>query len=436
MLLPARRLLFAALLCLLLGIAAAASTRLADLWPAALTTVATIATLDAVLARRQRGRLSVRREFPHAMPVGTWQTVELHLRLSTGQLSGWLEDGHPPAFARAGLPLAFSLEAGQDLRVAYRIAVSQRGRHTFSGVVLRWVSPLRLWLVQEAAALFDELRVFPNFARIAHYSLLATDHRLSQIGILQRRRRGEGMEFHQLRDYRQDDSPRRIDWPASARCRRLIAREYQDERDQQIVFLLDCGARMRAHDGELSHFDHTLNALLLLAYVALRQGDAVGLATFGHAQPRVLLPSKSVATVKRIMSAVYDLEPTLQVTDYLAAGEILTRHLHKRALVILLTNLRDEDDDTLLPAVRHLRRRHALTLASLREPVLDEVVEAPVTDFDAALLRAAGLEYLQARQRQLALLRRNGLHVLDVSPRALPVALINHYWERKRAGEL
>ncbi|HQC81087.1 MAG TPA: DUF58 domain-containing protein, partial [Accumulibacter sp.] len=282
----------------------------------------------------------------------------------------------------------------------------------------------------------DEVRVFPNFARVAHYTLLATDNRLSQIGILQRRRRGEGMEFLQLRDYRQDDSPRLIDWKASSRVGRLIAREHQDERDQQIVFLLDCSARMRARDGDLSHFDHTLNALSLLAYVALRQGDAVGLATFGHPRPRVLPPGKSVGTVQALMNAVFDLEPSLQVPDYLAAAESLGARLRKRALVILVSNLRDEDDDTLLPAVHYLRRRHAVTVASLRETVLDELLDAPVRDFDAALTRAAGLEYLQARRRQLALMRHGGAQILDVGPCELPVALINHYWARKRAGAL
>ena len=108
----------------------------------------------------------------------------------------------------------------------------------------------------------------------------------------------------------------------------------------------------------------------------------------------------------------------------------------ERALVILVTNLRDEDDDTLLPAVRHLRRRHALTVASLREPVLDELLAAPVGDFDAALTRAAGLEYLQARRRQVMRLQHGGVHVLDVGASELPVALINHYWARKRAGAL
>ncbi|HQO29036.1 MAG TPA: DUF58 domain-containing protein, partial [Accumulibacter sp.] len=172
------------------------------------------------------------------------------------------------------------------------------------------------------------------------------------------------------------------------------------------------------------------------AYVALRQGDAVGLATFGHPYPRVLPAGKSLNTVQALMNTVFDLEPSLQVPDYLAALENLARHLRKRALVVLVSNLRDEDDETLLPAVKSLRRRHAVTVASLREPVLDELLDAPVSDFDAALTRAAGLDYLRARQRQLALLRHDGVQILDVAPRDLPVALINHYWSRKRAGAL
>ncbi|MEF8755418.1 MAG: DUF58 domain-containing protein [Accumulibacter sp.] len=436
MLLPDRALLLAAGCWLLLAVAAAVVPAWLPLWQTAGVALAALAVADGLAARSRLGEVSVQRQLAHAMPVGTWQTVGLRLRCDAAAARGWLSDGHPAAFASDGLPLRFALARGRWLRLSYRVAVSERGRQCFDGITLRRSSPLRLWQMQERLAARDEVRVYPNFARIAHYTLLATDNRLSQIGILQRRRRGQGMEFQQLRDYRQDDSPRAIDWKASSRVSRLISREYADERDQQIVFLLDCSARMRARDGDLSHFDHTLNALLLLAWVALRQGDTVGLATFGHARPRVLLPGKTVATVNTLMNAVYDLEPSLQVPDYLAAGETLSRHLRKRALVILVTNLRDEDDDTLLPAVRHLRRRHAVSVASLREPILDEVLEAPVEDFSAALLRAAGLEYLQARRRQLALLRHGGVEILDVSASELPVALINHYRARKRAGTL
>lgn len=434
LLLPDRRLLLATAAWLLLGVLAALLPGWLLLWQTAAAALFGVGLVDAVAAASRRGGITVRRELAHAMPVGTWQVVRLRLSCEAGEASGWLTDGHPAAFASAGLPLRFAIAPGRWQRVGYRVSVSERGRQVFDGVTLRRSSPLRLWQVQETITAVDEVRVYPNFARIAHYTLLATDNRLSQIGIVQRRRRGQGMEFQQLRDYRQDDSPRQIDWKASSRVDRLISREYADERDQQIVFLLDCSARMRARDGDLSHFDHTLNALLLLGWVALHQGDAVGLATFGHARPRVLPAGKSLATLNKLMNAVYDLQPSLQVPDYLAAGETLSRHLHKRALVILVTNLRDEDDDTLLPAVRHLRRRHAVSVVSLREPVLDELLEAPIDDFAAALTRAAGLEYLQARCRQLALLRHAGVEILDVSARQLPVALINHYRARKRAG--
>lgn len=398
--------------------------------------LALVIVLADLLAGRQRlGCVSIRREVPHALPVGTWQTVSLRLTTQS-RVCGWLSDHHPAEFQNSGLPLFFRLQPGRWLKAGYRLLVTERGKHEFKAVDLRLCSPLRLWLVSERLEVRSEVRVYPNFAKITQYTLLATDNRLSQIGVLQRRRRGEGMEFHQLRDYRQEDSPRQIDWKASSRMGRLISREYQDERDQQIVFLLDCGSRMRARDGELSHFDHTLNAMLLLSYVALGQGDAVGLSTFGHDKPRFLPPRKSVTTVNRLLNAVYDLEPTLQTPDYLVAAEALQKHLTKRTLIILLTNVRDEDDDTLRPAMTLLRKRHAVTLASLKEAVLEELIDDFVRDFDGALTRAAALEYVHSRRRQAAMLRHGGVQIVDVSPQQMPVALINHYWERKRAGAI
>jgi uncharacterized protein (DUF58 family) len=425
-------------------VAALAVAGLGAIFEPALTAAAQVAAAlalavaagDALAGIRRRGRVRVQREVPLALPVGTRQTVTLRLSIDDGGAAGWLHDRHPEAFVATGLPLRFRLEPGRWLRPTYSLMLTERGLQTFTGTDLRLESPLRLWLIPETLAVHSDVRVFPNFARITQYTLLATDNRLSQIGVLRRRRRGEGIDFHQLRDYRQEDSTRQIDWKASQRVGRLISREYQDERDQQLVFLLDCGGRMRARDGDLSHFDHTLNALLLLAYVALRQGDAVGLATFGHGAPRFLPPRKSVATVNRLLNGVYDLQPTLQAPDFLAAGESLLRRLTKRALVVLVTNLRDEDDEGIAPAMLQLRRRHSVTLASLREPVLESIVAAPVTGLESALTRSAALEYMQARRRQAAILRRNGVQVLDVSPRELPVALINHYWQRKRAGNL
>ena len=143
----------------------------------------------------------------------------------------------------------------------------------------------RAWQISRRSGTASPVRVYPNFRALAKYTLLATDNRLSQIGVLQVRRRGEGMEFHQLREYRQGDAQRAIDWKATSRTQRLIAREYEEEKDQRVLLVIDCGRRMASKDDELSHFDHALNAALLLAHVALRQGDAVGMMTMGGDQP-------------------------------------------------------------------------------------------------------------------------------------------------------
>jgi len=386
---------------------------------------------------------SIERRVAHNLAVGQWAPVTLRLAGAPRALQGWLHDAYPADFDATDLPRRFAIEPGQAVTLQYRVRPLARGSHRFGRVALRIDTPLRLWQRVLSAGVEGEVRVYPDFAKITQYALLATDNRLSQIGMLQRRRRGEGLDFHQLREYRHGDTSRQIDWKATARMRKLISREYQDERDQRIVFLLDCGQRMRAHEGPaqdgdrgLSHFDHTLNALLLLAYVALRQGDAVGVLTFGHARPRWFEPRKSVVTVNLILNTLYDLEPTTAAPDYLVAGEQLYARLSKRALVVILTNLRDEDDAILLPALRLLRRRHLTLIANLREPSLDQVAGQRPRTFDEALTYGAAAEYLRARGATMTRLRQEGARILDAHPEQLPRMLVNQYWDMKRAGQI
>ena len=439
MLLPHRNLIAASAVWLASSLAAVWLPPALVAWQAAGALLLAVALADAWLAWRIGNPLRIERRTAQIWPVGVEQTIRLHVNLpgdAPRRLRGEIHDRPPDAFAARGLPLAFDITHGEWIEPGYSLTPNERGEHRFGTVHLRLRSPFGLWLTQHEAGQPTIVRVFPNFARITQYALLATDNQLSQIGVLRRRRRGEGLDFEQLREYRRDDSPRHIDWKATARLRKPIVREYQDERDQQIVFLLDCGQRMRSHDDALSHFDHTLNAMLLLSYVALRQGDAVGFATFAHPSPRYVAPRKSTATVQQLLNATYDLQPTLNTPDYLAASEMLCHHLRKRSLVILLTNLRDEDDSTLLPALAQLRHKHLVLVASLRETGLDRLLHDPIDDFDGALGYAAAIDYRQARQTQLARLRAQGITVLDTAPPQLPVALVNRYWEMKRSGIL
>ena len=107
-----------------------------------------------------------------------------------------------------------------------------------------------------------------------------------------------------------------------------------------------------------------------------------------------------------ILNRVYDIEPTLAVPDYHLAARDVMRHLRRRALVILLTNLRDEDDETLLPALKLLRTRHLVVLASLREAIISRALSARVDSFDRAVTHAAAADYLAAARAGLPPHRR------------------------------
>jgi uncharacterized protein (DUF58 family) len=435
MILPSPRLLWTAAALVAGGIAVSIYSEFEPAWTATAAALLLAAGVDALAAVRMSTPALARR-VPASLALGVRSEVFLHVRNASGsRLRCEVHDHHPASFEAEGLPRAAALDAHQWTELRYQVRPVARGEARFGRAELRLFSPLGLWNSRRLCGEETPVRVYPNFRALAKYTLLATDHRLSQIGVLQVRRRGEGMEFHQLREYRQGDAQRAVDWKATARTARLISREYEEEKDQRVLLVIDCGRRMASKDDELSHFDHTLNAALLLAHVALRQGDAVGMLTMGGVS-RYSEPRKSVAAVHTMLNQVYDLEPTLAVPDYYQAARDVMRRMRRRALVILLTNLRDEDHDILLPALKLLRTRHLVVLASLREAIIARALSARVDSFDRAVTHAAAAEYLALRERVFRRIAGAGVVSLDVEPERLPISLVNRYLELKREGRL
>lgn len=379
----------------------------------------------------------VERDVSGSLPLNVWNTITLQCsNPALHPVTIDIFDDHPPYSEIQDLPQRFTLPAFGKVETQYRLCPQQRGSTQFSGVYLQLHSPWRFWSHHRYVSLLTPIKVYPNFAAITKYALFATKNRLGQLGIHKLQRRGEGLEFHQLREYRTGDTLRQVDWHATSRYKKLISKEYQDERDQQVIFLIDCGRRMLAQDGILSHFDSTLNALLLLSYVALRQGDALGLLTFGGEEQRWLPPRKGLNTINTILNTVYDLQPSLRPSDYLYVVNEVMHRQNKRTLVILVTNLRDEDHEELFTALQLLRKKHLVLLANLQERIFNEVLERPIDHFKAALDHAAVLNYLHYRRQVHHLLSDQGMICLDIEPEQLPVMIVNLYLEIKRSGRL
>jgi len=419
-----------------LGLVAAWWPTAVALWQGLGLILAAIASADLFLLLATRAP-ALRRRVAGILPQRVWSPVELSLTNAHRRaLRLDCHDLHPIAFETCDLPRTLVMEPQERLRLRYRVRPPRRGPHRFDGCDLRLHSPARLWTRRRRLELPSEVRVYPNFAEISRYTLLASSDQLAQMGVRRLQRRGSGAEFHQLRDYRRGDTLRQIDWKATSRTRKLIAREYQDERDQRLLFLLDCGRRMRHLDDQgRGHLDEALNALLLLTYVAVGQGDSVGLMTYGGPR-RWFAPRKEPDTVNRLLAAVYDLEAGLEASDPLTAARELMQRQPRRSLVVFVTNSRDEDHPELLRAVQVLRRRHLVLVADLRESILDQTLAEPITHHRQALRFHGTHAYLADRRREHERLQHMGALVLDLLPRQLPIALVNAYFATKRAASL
>lgn len=438
---PAPALVVAAVLWGLLGVASSASWLAVEAWIAAGLALGVVAIADGWRLRRT-GIPDVVRVLPEALPLGVEREVVLRLEPGARRVRVDVHDLHPGGWDVAGLPRTLQLQPGSQASVGYRLRPTARGPFAFEGVHLRLHSPLRLWRQLCHAGHVQQVRVFPNFAPLARFALLSAERASRLVGAHIRRRRGEGTDFHQMREYRVGDSLRQIDWKATSRVRKLVSREYQDEKNQQLVVVLDTGRRMMALEpgpadagGELSHFDHALDAALLVSYLALRQGDAVGLLATGG-ERRWVPPRRGMAAIDTLLGAAYDLQPQPVATDYLAAATELSLRQRRRGLLMLVTNLRDEDTEDVLVAVRMLQRRHLVLVASLRERALDEVLDQDVHDLDGAVRAGATARYLAQRAAAHDALRSHGVMVLDVTCAQLPAALVERYLAIKRGGAL
>lgn len=432
---PAPALIAGVLLLSALGLAVAAEVvpSTALLFTSAL--LLALAVLDA-LALLQLRTPRVTRELPQILPLGVRRDIGLQLHPADARaLRVDVHDGHPPPFSVDGLPRRIDLQPRATTRFDYAVTAHERGRYVFAAIQLRLHSPLRFWTRKRLVDAPAAVKVYPDFAPLKRLALFGADQASRVLGAHLRRRRGDGTEFHQLREYREGDSLRQIDWKASQRARKLISRDYREERNQQVMLLLDTGRRMLARDDAHSHFDHVLNASLLLAWIALRQGDAVGLLAHGG-ESRFIKPQRGLGALDPMLGAVYDLQPRAVATDYLAAATELGLRQPRRALVVMITNVRDEDVEDLLGAVHQLRRRHVVIVASLREKALDAARDLAPKHFDDALLVGATALYLEDRRRAHDALRAHGASVLDVDSDALPAALVERYLAIKREGIL
>ena len=137
---------------------------------------------------------------------------------------------------------------------------------------------------------------------------MAISNNLSEIGIKKIRRVGNNTEFEQIKDYVTGDDYRTINWKATARRNKLMVNIYTDEKSQQVISVIDKGRVMQQAFEGMTLLDYSINAALVLSYIAMHKEDKAGVITFERQFDSFIRPERNNLHMQKILDNLYHQE--------------------------------------------------------------------------------------------------------------------------------
>ena len=430
----------------LLGAAALALVAPAGLWwPGALTFLLALDgawlaafLLDALTASDAR-RLEVTREAPVAFSLGRRFVIRYRWRHAGRQpLRLQVKEHLPEPLGGAATPLRrLVLPAQVAVDEQLELQPVRRGIGVGGTLDIRILGPLGLAWRQSRIEAPWTATVYPSLRGAWLRALPIQAIRRREAGLRSVRHRGEGQLFEGLREWVPGDDTRTIDWKATARRGKPIARQYEDERRQHVMLVVDAGRLLTAEVEGVARLESVVAAALHLAHAAVEHDDNVGLLVFADTIQRYVPPGRGRRSLRAVLTGLAAAEGRLVESDYRAAFRYLATRSRKRALTVLFTDVIDRTaSEAVVAHAATLRPRHLPLAVTLRDPAMEALASARPATPAQAFQRAAAEELLGAREAALGEMRSRGVVVLDVLPAGASAALVERYYLLKRKGML
>ncbi|SIN59808.1 Uncharacterized conserved protein, DUF58 family, contains vWF domain [Parasphingorhabdus marina DSM 22363] len=394
--------------------------------------------LDGLIAARAG---SVSLAVPTSVEVGGATTMGVEAEFSglmkPARVAGNLAvDDRLSDSGRAAFELLKGAGPGSRYQGHIDILPSRRGTGTIGKMWLRWTGPLGLAWRQVTRQNDESISVLPNISAVRSPTVQMF-LRDSVFGLLARKFRGEGSEFEALADYQPGMDRRSIDWKGSARHSKLLAKEYDTERNNQIVFALDCGSAMCEPIDGLPRIDRAVSAALLTAYITLKSGDRTSLFSFA-AKPELSTPFLSGSrSFHRLQREAATIDYRHQESNFTLALSSLSNRLKRRSLIIIFTDFTDPTSaDLMLEAAGRLIDKHLVLFVVLEDEELAHfTTKAPETAGDVARAVTAQ-SLLDQKKMVITRLQHMGIDVIEGAHEDIGTRLINGYLKIKRRGQL
>ena len=392
--------------------------------------------------------IEINREMNAKFSLGIENVCTLQINNRTRhQVKIQLKDDFPNEFLYEQVIHECSVPPMEHQTISYRLTPMRRGIYQFGDIHVRVCGVLGLVVRQHKITASTEIKVYPNLHAIKQYELLVKRGMLYRMGLKNSRQFGEGTEMERLREYLPDDDFRRIDWKATARHRKPIVREFETERSQDIMIMLDTGRLMASPilletsdtpDTELLmqkamlKLDYAINTTLMAAYVSMLKGDKVGMIAFSDNVHQYLPPKPGRKQFLTMLETIYALPAHPVEPDFESAFTYLATKQRKRALIILFTDILDNDSaEGIATYVAQFSKHHLVICVTLTDSGIVELSEQNATNSKSVYQKAIAERLLQEKHATLEILRRQGVITIDVPAHQLTMAVVNKYLELK-----
>lgn len=428
-----KRLLFAFSLNIVLFILGYVYPQLFNAAKFALLGIVCLFLIDIILLFTTKRGIATKREHPEKLSNGDDNPFFIHLesrfRFAVNIV---IIDELPVQLQVRNFEIKDRLLSGERKKYSYIVRPSKRGEYRFGHINVFAQSIMGLCERRYKLLRPKIVPVYPSFLQLKKYEFLAISNRLEDIGIKKIRRLGQNTEFDQIREYVRGDDVRSINWKATARRADLMINQFQDEKSQQIICVIDKGRTMKMPFNELSLLDHAINSSLVFSNIAINKDDRAGLVTFSNKVDTFLHPSKRKNQMQRVQNALYKQKTSYKESDYLKLFQSLNWHVNQRSLIVLFTNFESLAGlKRQLKFLKRISQDHLLLTVFFENTELKKITEKTAEN-TLDVYNQTIAEKFDFEKRLIAKeLRKHGIHSMLTAPEHLTVNVINKYLEFK-----
>ncbi|MCZ4319422.1 DUF58 domain-containing protein [Aequorivita viscosa] len=353
------------------------------------------------------------------------------------QIDVGIIDELPVQFQKRDFFKVISIVGKNKNTFQYEVRPVERGEYIFGNLNCYVTSAIGLVRKRYTFNKEQMVKVYPSFIQMKKYDFLATDNRLSHIGLKKIRRIGHTMEFEQIKDYVAGDEVRTVNWKATGKRGQLMVNQYQDEKMQPIYSIIDTSRVMKMPFNGLKLLDYALNSSLAFSNIALKKNDKVGLVDFSNKSGHFLPAQAKKTYLNNILETLYNIDTKFLDADYGVLQSLVNRRITHRSLLMLYTNF--EHISALhrqLPYLLAIAKKHVLVVIFFENTELKSLTSLEAKNISNIVDQTIANQFEFDKKVMVRELQQRGIQTILTEPEDLTVSTINKYLEIKARGLL